>query len=272
MSHKDITLLSIDHPGAHDQVYRKRRDFIARLAKKYRREGGRVPALTYTAGEQETWRTVATRLESAHKKHASKIYLAGKKKLGLSPGHLPQLSEINRALKPLTGFRMEPVEGLVDSRDFLSMLGKRIMLCTQYVRHHSRPEYTPEPDVIHELIGHAPMLANKDFANLSERIGKAAIRATARQIDMLDRLYWFTAEFGLIREGRALKAIGTGLFSSFGELAHAFSKEVERKPFKLNVVIATPYDYSSMQQKLFVISSFGRLKQDVVAFLVAQGL
>jgi len=134
------------------------------------------------------------------------------------------------------------------------------MLSTQYIRHHSKPEYTPEPDIVHEAIGHIPMFTNPAFADYSQFIGHGARIATDRQIDELGRLYWFTVEFGLVEHEGETKAYGAGLLSSYGELEHAFSDKVERRPFNLEQVIQHDYTYSDMQPVLYVIPSFAALK------------
>ncbi|MCA1590066.1 MAG: hypothetical protein LC730_03450, partial [Acidobacteria bacterium] len=145
MPFEDINELKLDHPGAHDEAYRRRRDHIARLSKKFR-ETGVINDVDYTDEEQEIWRIVAGRLEELHENRASRFYLKAKKDLGISNDRIPQLSEMSRRLKQLSNFRLAPIEGLVETRAFLSWLSYRTMLSTQYIRHHSRPEYTPEPD------------------------------------------------------------------------------------------------------------------------------
>jgi phenylalanine-4-hydroxylase len=167
---------------------------------------------------------------------------------------------MNRRLKELSNFRVAPIEGLVETRGFLSWLSWRTMLSTQYIRHHSRPEYTPEPDIVHESIGHIPMFTNRAFADFSQFIGHGARVATDHQLEELGRLYWFTVEFGLIEEDGETKAYGAGLLSSFGELENAFTDNVERRPFDLDEVINTAYDYSEMQPVLYVVPSYGYLK------------
>lgn len=260
MPFEDIEELHLDHPGANDEQYRKRRDHIASLSKKFR-ETGVITDVDYTEQEQGIWRHVAERLEELHEKHASPFYLKAKRDLGISNDRIPQLSEMNRRLKELTNFRLAPVEGLVDTRAFLSWLSWRTMLSTQYIRHHSRPEYTPEPDIVHEAIGHIPMFTNQNFADYSQFIGHGARVATDQQIEELGRLYWFTVEFGLVEDEGDVKAYGAGLLSSFGELEHAFSGEVERRPFDLEEVINTPYEYSDMQPILYIIPSYAELKE-----------
>lgn len=260
MEFEDINQLHLDHPGANDLDYRKRRDYIAGLAKKFR-ETGTITDVDYTEEEQNIWRHVATRLEELHQKHASPFYLRAKKDLGISTERIPQLSEMNRRLKELTGFRLAPIEGLVETRAFLSWLSYRVMLSTQYIRHHSRPEYTPEPDIVHESIGHIPMFTNPAFADYSQFVGHGARLANDKQLEELGRLYWFTVEFGLVEHDGEVKAYGAGLLSSYGELEHAFSDEVERRPFDLEQVIHHDYSYSDMQPVLYVIPSYAELKE-----------
>ncbi|MEP6924505.1 MAG: phenylalanine 4-monooxygenase, partial [Pyrinomonadaceae bacterium] len=216
----EINQLHLDHPGANDVEYRTRRDFIASLSKKFR-ETGKITDVDYDEREQNVWRIVAGKLEELQSKRATKSYLEAKQKLGISNQRIPQLSEMNRRLGELSGFRLAPIEGLVETRGFLSWLSWRTMLCTQYIRHWSRPEYTPEPDIVHEAIGHIPMLTNRDFADFSQSVGHGARIATDEQLEELGRLYWFTVEFGLIEEDGDTKAFGAGLLSSFGELENS---------------------------------------------------
>jgi phenylalanine-4-hydroxylase len=260
MKFEDINQLDLDHPGANDEEYRKRRDYIASLAKKFR-ETGVITDVDYTGEEQGVWRYVAAQLEEIQSRRASVFYLQAKKDLRISNERIPQLTEMNRRLKELSGFRLAPIEGLVETRAFLSWLSYRTMLSTQYIRHHSRPEYTPEPDIVHESIGHIPMFTNRNFADFSQFIGHGARISNDRQLEELGRLYWFTVEFGLIEEDGELKAYGAGLLSSFGELEHAFSDKVERREFDLERVINTDYDYSEMQRILYVIPSYAELKE-----------
>lgn len=259
MKFEDINQLALDHPGASDEEYRERRDYIAGLSKRFR-ETGRITDVDYNPREQRVWRYVAEELEDLHQKYASPFYLKAKQDLGITTARIPQLSEMNRRLNELTGFRLAPIEGLVETRGFLSWLSYRVMLCTQYIRHHSQPAYTPEPDIVHESIGHIPMFTNPNFADFSQFIGHGARIATDKQLEELGRLYWFTVEFGMVEHEGEVKAYGAGLLSSFGELEHAFSDEVERRPFDLEQVINHEYTYSDMQPVLYVIPSYSYLK------------
>lgn len=252
--------LDLDHPGANDPEYRARRDYIAGLAKKFR-ETGEITDVEYTPREQRVWRYVAEELEDIQQNLASSFYLEAKKNLDIRNDQIPQLSDMNRRLGELTGYRLAPIEGLVETRGFLSWLAHRTMLCTQYIRHHSEPAYTPEPDIVHEAIGHIPMFTIPDFADFSVFIGEGAKKANDRQLAELGRLYWFTVEFGLIEEKGGLRAYGAGLLSSFGELEHAFSDKVERRPFDLEEVINHEFTYSDMQKVLYVVPSYSFLKE-----------
>lgn len=267
---ENINQLELDHPGANDAAYRTRRDGIAGLAAKFR-ETHEITDVEYTAEEQDVWRIVATKLEEIQARRASAFYLDAKKKLGITTTRIPQLSEMNNRLKELSNFRLAPIEGLVETRAFLSWLSYRTMLCTQYIRHTSRPEYTPEPDIVHEAIGHIPNFTNKDFADFSQFIGHGARIATDEQLEELGRLYWFTVEYGLIEEHGENKAFGAGLLSSFGELEHAFTDEVERRPFDLAQVIKTDYSYSDMQPVLYVIPSYEFLKDTTRRYIEGFG-
>jgi len=261
-----INELQLDHPGANDAAYRERRDYIAQCAKSFR-EIGIITDVEHTPREQRVWRYVAEELEELQQKYASPFYLRAKKDLGITTDRIPQLTEMNRRLKELTGFRLAPIEGLVETRGFLSWLSYRVMLCTQYIRHHSQPAYTPEPDIVHEAIGHIPMFTNPNFADFSQFIGHGARIASDQQLEELGRLYWFTVEFGLVEHEGDIKAYGAGLLSSFGELEHSFSDKVDRRKFDLEEVINQDYSYSDMQKILYVIPSYAELKEQTRKYI-----
>lgn len=265
---EEINLLPIDHPGAHDPEYRARRNRIAQLCRQYRNDPQHViPQVEYSPEETAVWRFVYDQLDAAHARRACSQYLDSKAKLGISRDSIPQLADLNRRMRTLSNFGFAPIEGLVETRAFLSFLGRRIMLCTQYLRHHSRPEYTPEPDIVHEIIGHIPNFTTPDFADFSQAIGRGAIIANDEQLEQLGRLYWFTVEFGLIEEQGQIKAFGAGLLSSYRELEHAFSDDVDRRRFSLEEVLHTAYDYSDLQPTLFIIPSYAYLKTVTLEFI-----
>ncbi len=270
MPFEDIEELPLEHPGANDPEYRKRRDQIASLAKKFR-ETGEITDMDYTEEEQEVWRFVAGELDELHQEKASPFYLKAKKSLGISNDRIPQLTEMNKRLKETTGFRLAPIEGLVDTRAFLSWLSWRTMLSTQYIRHHSRPGYTPEPDIVHEAMGHIPMFTNPDFADFSQFVGHGARLANDEQLEGLGRIYWFTVEYGLVEADNDIKAFGAGLLSSFKELKNAFTDNVERRPFVLEEVIEQDYTYSHMQPILYIAPSYKFLKEETKRYIESFG-
>jgi phenylalanine-4-hydroxylase len=208
-----IVQLDPDHPGFRDQNYRARRNQIAEIAMNYR-PGDPLPDAPYSAEEHNVWQTIWQALKPAHQKHACAQYLAALNRLNFAPDRIPQLREVNKKVEAISGFRLEPVAGLVQPRVFLESLADGVFLCTQYIRHHSTPLYTPEPDVVHEIVGHGVTLACAPLAELNRLFGLAIKRTeSAEALNRLSRVYWFTIEFGVLRENGELKAYGTGLLS-----------------------------------------------------------
>uniref|UniRef100_A0A7S1RW15 phenylalanine 4-monooxygenase n=1 Tax=Alexandrium catenella TaxID=2925 RepID=A0A7S1RW15_ALECA len=214
-------LINEDHPGFSDQAYRRRREEIVTNAAQYR-HGDRIPRIKYFDTEVETWQAVYGRLQTCHAQWACAEYLEMLPQMerycGYAPGNIPQLADISEFLQQRTGFTLRPISGLLSARDFLNALAFRVFYSTQYIRHHGNPFYTPEPDICHELLGHVPLFANPAFADFSQEIGLASLAASDDDIARLAAVYWFTVEFGLLREGDSVKAYGAGLLSSFGEM------------------------------------------------------
>jgi phenylalanine-4-hydroxylase len=262
---RDLVVLDRDHPGFRDPVYRARRNAIAQLAIDHR-EGTPVPHVAYTGDEQEVWRTVWAHLGPLHERLACAPVREAEATLPLDRTRVPQLAEVNEALARFGAMRLQPVAGLMTPLEFLETLGRDVFLATQYMRHHSRPFYTPEPDVIHELVGHAASLAHSRLSALNRRMGQAAKGLAADRVQALIRAYWYTLEFGLVREDGALKAIGAGLLSSYGEL-EGFEKNAELRPLDLDVVARTPFDPTDYQRVLFVAESFDTLEASILGWL-----
>jgi len=261
----DIVQLDPDHPGFRDAEYRARRNQIAQLAMKYQ-PGDQIPDAPYTDDEHCVWQTIWRALEPAHQKHACREYLDAIERLSFSPDLIPQLREVSGRVQAISGFRLEPVAGLVQPRVFLENLADGVFLCTQYIRHHSTPMYTPEPDVVHEIVGHGVTLACPELAELNRQFGRAVKRASsAEEIEVLSRVYWFTIEFGVLRENGELKAYGTGLLSSAGELEEM--REAELLPLDLPLVISQTYDPTHFQPVLFCADSFDMMCETLRAYL-----
>ena len=260
----ELVPLDPDHPGFRDAAYRARRNAIARLAHDYE-PGDPAPEVTYTDEEHAVWRTVRELLSPRHRELAVSEYRESVQAISLDHERIPQLEAVNAQIRPLTGFRMLPVAGLVSAKAFLSFLADRIFLSTQYIRHASRPLYTPEPDVIHELIGHAASFAHPVYSGLSRRFGLAARAAEGEDVERLARLYWFTLEFGAALEDGIPKAFGAGLLSSVGEMDRLRSAELRR--FDCRTMARTPFDPTDYQPFYFVAPSFTAMYEQVGEYL-----
>jgi phenylalanine-4-hydroxylase len=263
-----VTGIDFSNPGDQDPSYLARRRQIADITLSYV-EGQPVPVVDYTAVENAVWSEVCDKVRPHHERIACAAYRDGLASLGFDRRNIPQLAEMNRKLAETTGFQMIPVLGFVTSRTFLSMLGRGTFLSTQYVRHHSIPEFTPEPDVIHELLGHGPALANPVIADLNRRFGRAAERSSPAALERLSRVYWFTLEAGLVRERETVKVLGQALLSSFRELEQ-IEKGITLLPFDLEVIARTDAAPTKLQSRLFLAPSFEDLVREVIAWIDAQ--
>ncbi len=262
-----LVVLDPDHPGFRDAEYRSRRNQIAQIALSYQ-PGSPIPEAPYTSQEHGVWQTIWAALEPAHQKHACGEYLECIRQLNFDTDRIPQLSEVSEKVEAISGFRLEPVAGLVEPRVFLESLANGVFLCTQYIRHHSTPLYTPEPDVAHEIIGHAVTLASPRFARINRLFGEAVKKTKSRDdLDRLARIYWFTIEFGVLKEDHDVKAYGTGLLSSAGELEEM--SKAELIPLDLEVAINRQYDPTHYQAVLFCAESFEQMETLLTEFLLS---
>ncbi len=262
----DVARLELEpgHPGLGDAAYVARRHQLFDLCRRYRLERLGPPLIDYTADETAIWRQVSPKLDELHQRHASRIYLQAKKALGISQTEIPQLRQLSDQLQRHTRMSLVPAEGPLPYRTFYEYIGARGFPVTQFLRHGSHPEFTPEPDMIHDCLGHVPALMNADYAELLTLIGKAAATTThPEQVLALKRFSWFSIEFGLIEEEGEVKVFGAGILSSTGEIPFALSSQVKHRPFITNDVIATDYDPSRMQDLLFVIPSFAFLRGEI---------
>jgi phenylalanine-4-hydroxylase len=256
--------LGKDHPGFNDPAYRARRNEIAAAAMEW--EPGRpVPRVSYTDEENAIWRQVSAELHEKHERYAVREFLEAKARLGLPEDRVPQLDEVTARLEPLTGFRYDPAPGLVPLREFYGSLADRVFHSTQYVRHPSEPLYTPEPDVIHEVIGHGNMLASPRFAALKHAAGEAARRVeTDDGLQLIADIFWFTMEFGVMREDGELRAYGAGILSSYGEIEEFRGMEI--RPLDLAEMGAIEYDITKYQPVLYCAESMTELEEVVGGF------
>jgi phenylalanine-4-hydroxylase len=272
----DVTELELEpgHPGLGDEGYIQRRKALFALCRKHRLENLGPPLIDYDAEETRIWREVSPKLDELHFQYACRIYLNAKRELAITRDEIPQLRHLSDRVRRETNMHLVPAEGALPYRTFYEYVAERGFPVTQFIRHGSHPEFTPEPDMIHDCLGHVPPLMNQDYAELVTLIGKAAATTRAgEQVLALKRFSWFSIEFGLIEEAGATKVFGAGILSSTGEIPYSItSPEVTREPFVTDVVINTDYDPSRMQDHLFIAPSFPFLRRELEALVRRFGI
>lgn len=252
------------HPGANDPDYRRRRNEIAAAALRWR-PGARAPRIDYREEEQEVWRTVCRELEPLHEQLAVGEYREALCVLALPSDRVPGLDEVSQRLIARSGWSYVPAAGLVDLRTFYAALGDRIFHSTQYVRHPAMPLYTPEPDIIHEVIGHGHLLATPTFGELHRRAGAAAVRLRSDEsLRFLSRVFWFSLEFGVVVEAGELRAYGAGILSSYGEMGQFRSMQL--RPLDLHEMGTVDYDITKYQPVLYRAESVAEIEAVVGGF------
>ncbi|MFI6045195.1 phenylalanine 4-monooxygenase [Nocardia sp. NPDC051321] len=261
----DVTVhLSDEHPGVHDADYRARRNAIAALALDYA-PGKPVPQIDYTEEEQQVWRIASAELARKHQTYACAEVLESAARLALPEDHIPQLNEVSAALVPLSGFRYAPAAGLVPLRQFFGSFADRTFHSTQYIRHHSAPLYTPEPDAIHEIIGHANQIASPRFAAIYEAVGAAVGRLeTEPALKFLANVFWFSMEFGVVRENSEVRCYGAGLLSSYGEIEEF--RGADLRPLDVAVMGTAVYDITHYQPILYCAESVAEIEDVIGGF------
>ncbi len=256
--------LAHDHPGANDPAYRARRNEIAAAALAWR-DGGPAPEVSYTDEEQGVWRTVCGELERKHEHYAVREYVEAKTRVGLPTDRIPSLDEVSERLEPVSGWRYKPAAGLVPLAQFYRSLADKRFYSTQYVRHPAVPLYTPEPDIIHEVIGHGHLLGTPTFGELHRLAGGAARRlGDEENLKFLSRVFWFSLEFGTVVEDGELRAYGAGILSSFGEIEEF--RGMDHRPLDLVEMGTADYDITAYQPVLYRAGSIAEVVEVVGGF------
>jgi phenylalanine-4-hydroxylase len=234
------------------------------------------PYEQYADANHEAWRRLYARMEGRWRRYANPRFLQGIDNLCLDPAQIPRLEDVNRFLSPLTGFKAKAVSGYIPSFLFFDSLRNREFPTTITIRDLATLDYLPEPDIFHDIAGHVPMHTDRAFADTLVRFGDCAhtaadlvagireegerIRRLTSIMKALARFFWFTIEFGLMRQDKALKVYGSGLLSSYGEIEHAIeSPEVQRYPIQLEWVVNQYFEIDHYQPLLFSVDSFDHL-------------
>lgn len=216
----------------------------------------------YTPEQHAIWRELVTRRMPQLERYASEVYLDGFAQIGLQPEQLPDLRAVSARLQPRTGWQSTPVSGFLPADAFFEMLGARMFPTTTWIRGRDQMEYTPEPDIFHDVFGHVPMHAHPVFADFLQHYGKVCAALTDPEaLERMGRLFWFTVEFGVIREKGEIKVYGSGLISSHGECTQVIDRSggLEIRDFRLDDVLNTTVDVSKMQPVLYAIESYEQI-------------
>lgn len=240
----------------------KSTDYVAKLP-----DGtGRIP---YDTAEDAVWHDLMVRQMPSVMEQMATPYLAGLALLELPTKRVAQCAEVSQTLRAMTGWRVEPVPALIPFGRFFSLLADRCFPAASFIRRREHFDYIEEPDIFHEIFGHAPLLTDARFAAFSHAIGQAGMRAEKTDYAWLIRLYWFTIEFGLTRENGAIKGLGSGLASSIAELQWATSGKPELRPFDVIDILRTPYRIDILQPVYFLIEDmdalFAAAQRDLLA-------
>lgn len=234
------------------------------------------PYELYSDANHDTWRRLYERIRPRWEKYANPKFIEGVEKLNLDPQRVPRLDDINKFLKPLSGFSAKAVSGYVPAYLFFDCLRNRAFPTTITIRDGATLDYLPEPDIFHDIAGHVPMHTDRVFADVLVRFGEVAkfaaemvreipdeqerVRRVDSIIKAMARFFWFTVEFGLMRGKDGLKVYGSGLLSSYGELEHCVeSPDVQRYPFQMEWVVNQYFEIDHYQPLLFIVDSFDHL-------------
>lgn len=222
----------------------------------------------YTGADYAVWRRLASRQLTQLRDLACREYLDCLDALRpvLSPDHPPRFSDLNRLLRRAHGWSIEVVAGFLPVDEFFGLLARRRFCSSTWLRSAEQLDYLEEPDMFHDIFGHIPLYLNRDYAEFAERLGRLGVAVSGHEerVTQLQRLYWFTIEFGLIRQDGQHRVYGAGICSSYGESRHVFSNpDVRILPFELDAVLAQPFVIDEVQMTYFSVDSFAELYRSV---------
>ena len=234
----------------------------------------RVTPRTFTDAENATWSGVVRAQRPRRSEQLVPMFQKGLTALGMDVDEIPSVDEVNARLERLTGWRGVYVKGLEDGNGFYRLLRDRKFPIGNFVRDQKDLNYTPEPDIIHDLYGHIPFFADRAYADYCHEYGVFACKYLddAERLRRLERYFWFTIEFGLVDLPEGRRIFGAGIASSIGECVYALSGQPEVVPFDVQRICDQEFRIDQMQKRLFVLPSietlydaFGALKRCVEA-------
>lgn len=232
--------------------------------KKQTRYRARLPDadgfIRYSDAEHRRWSLLLRRQMGILPRYAATPYLDALARLELPADHIPQCAEVSARLLDASGWRVVPVPALIDFAEFFDLLARRRFPAASFIRSARELDYLQEPDIFHEILGHAPLLADARYAAFVQACGEAGRRAAPRERAWLARLFWFTVEFGLLRSADGVRAFGAGIVSSHAELPYSVeAPDVERRPFDLLRVLRTPYRIDILQPVYYVLDDLEQM-------------
>ncbi|HNP18550.1 MAG TPA: phenylalanine 4-monooxygenase [Fulvivirga sp.] len=215
----------------------------------------------YTEEDHLVWEILFNRQINNLPMAATEAYLVGMEKVGFKNEVVPNFETTNDILKALTGWELVAVEGIVDDEVFFELMSNRKFPATTWLRNMEELDYLEEPDMFHDVFAHVPLLANQQFVDFLQALSAIGHKhaGDAYAIELLSRIYWFTVEFGLIRENEALRIYGAGILSSAGETAYSLSSEPTHHEFDVDKILETPFEKDSFQTCYFIIDSYQQL-------------
>jgi phenylalanine-4-hydroxylase len=226
----------------------------------------------YPVSDHETWKLLYDRQMASLPNRVCVEYINGVSKLNFSPDRIPSLKELSNIFNKTTGWKVARVPGLIHEQDFFGLLRRRVFPSTDYIRGVKELDYTPAPDLFHDMFGHMPLLTDANFASFYQMVGEAALNAKGETRKELETLHWFTVEFGLIKKPEGMRIYGAGIISSKEEIKHALSDSVKVYPFDPDQVAKQEYDVWHLQPILFAIDSFEQLEDGFRSWTKKQGL
>lgn len=220
---------------------------------------------SYTKEDFDVWKLLFNRQSDLLSKYASKDFLSALDVVGFSADRIPEFRLVAEALKPLTGWSLVTVPNISEQKEFFEFLSQKKFTATCWLRKMDELDYLEEPDMFHDVFGHVPLLSNKAYTDFFEAISHIALRHinNPRAIELLGRIYWFTIEFGLIREAEKLKIYGAGIISSFGETNNCLMDSTTKHEFNVPQIFDTDFRTDILQDQYFVIESYDQLYQAI---------